>query len=298
MINSNKSIIDNWSIEQAAGLMYYDIDFYEKNSHDFFSNIGGLSNFINSMLLYKQPHFLLTGNEFTWKRFTKFATLIDKHITPIEPLEKNYEFHTYLTNFDKGANYYLSIAKYYDAELFLCSDRSTSIIKSGVQENNNELINIFNRIDKIIYDKTELLDSSRIRFGIQDNFILPSLTHYVLSETSSQNDLLDVILELKRSNKILKINEQITELYSSVKSYTKFQKELNNILKKEFNEDYKSENNLNIGIKALFFSISKNFDFDFINNKTYITYLKDIVSCRTETYGLKKHVDRVFKTNI
>lgn len=294
MFGADKSLIDNWSLEQTAGILQFDADYYIGNEEELFSSIGGLSNFINAILLYKTPCYLLTGNEFTWQRFTNFKNNLESYIQSLEPIEKNFD---YIKSHDKGANYYLLTSKYFDAELFLSSERSTKIMNKGIDQNDNLLFEVLEKIDNTISTKVELIDSKNLRCGIQNNFLLPSLTHYVLSQATSKNDLLEVILQIKRSKKIFNLNDKVYELHSNINSYTKFQKELNLILKKEFNEN-DSENTLSVGINVLFLALSKNINIDFLYQKTYMTYLKDIISCRTETYGLKKHISRIFGIDI
>ena len=53
-----KSLIDNWSLEQAGFLLEGNNDYLKISDQLFTKCIGGLSNYINSILLYDETNYL------------------------------------------------------------------------------------------------------------------------------------------------------------------------------------------------------------------------------------------------
>lgn len=295
MINPTRCLIDNWSIDQAVGLLYEDPHSLVKGGYNILAHFGGLSNLISALILYEQPVFLKNGSEITWQDNNEAAGILLKYINPVAQPYVLEEYQSAFYSSDYGASYYMGISKHLNAELFISTERANKITQMGVKKNEAELLSLLKKIDIQIDKELENIWIENVRCGIQSNFLLPSLTHYVLSQSSSKDDLLEVILQIRRSNDVIKLKNKIAELYANSKNYMKFQEELDTLLKKQFNKEKKNNNSISLGIKVLFLSISKTVNIDFIKHKTYLTYLRDIMACRTETLGLKNHIERIFK---
>ena len=78
-------------------------------------------------------------------------------------------------------------------------------------------------IDSLVQKEKDkfLLKNSKI--GIENNFLFPSLTHYVLSQASNTEDLITVIMQLKADWKIEKVRKKINEETETTKRSLKFQ---------------------------------------------------------------------------
>ncbi|CAN5274504.1 hypothetical protein BH09BAC6_BH09BAC6_09020 [soil metagenome] len=297
MITSNKCLIDNWSIQEAITLLENDKEaFGEPN--DLFLRLGSFSNLINAILFYETPQYLENGNEIVWNKFDSQKYKILSYLEPAKPIDANYYSanYCYLSE-DFGAGYYLMMANILNSELFVNPYRSSKITQClPIPENSfNELLNI---IDKKIDQETDNIWLSKVKCGIKNNFLLPSLTHYVLKLASTKDDLLDVVFQLKNSKEIQVLKTKIEEVSLNAKSYTIFQNEVEALLKKQFNKEHKGDMALSMDIKLLFFTLKKSIDFDFFQHKRHLVYLKDIIDCRTETFGLRKELERIFKIRI
>jgi hypothetical protein len=125
------------------------------------------------------------------------------------------------------------------------------------------------------------------------------LTHYVLSEASNSGDLLKVILQLKESGKINTIRSKIDEISMNTKSAARFQKDIENIIKNAFGVKTNSDKPWSIKLTVLYlFTLTRNFNFDFFNRKKHLLFLKDVVACRSEAYGLEDDIQRIFNRRV
>jgi hypothetical protein len=98
--------------------------------------------------------------------------------------------------------------------------------------------------DSLWYDK--------LKIGIDRNFIFPSLTHYVLSQATNSEDLLMVIMQLKESGKVKSVRNKIDEITLSTKESSKFQKDVEKLIKASFGEPSKSDKPWSIKFTVLF----------------------------------------------
>jgi hypothetical protein len=301
MITSSKCLIDNWSILQACNIIHAS-EYYRRMSpgkaEELFEDFGGFSNLINSLLLYEIPCYLANGNESAWKKNELFAKRVLQHLHAELPVETSEKYYSFFSSEDNGAKFYLLMSRKLDAELYISADRSNAVIKNGLGKLDNDFLSLLNGIDEKIEENSKTNLNKRLTYGIQQNFVLPSLTHYVLSQATSVNDLLDVIIQLRTSKDILKVKEKVAEYSENIRSYTSFQKEVERLLNKQFNKDIKLESRLSINIKVLFLTYTNSINANFPRRKSYLTYLKDIIMCRTETFGLKKQIKRVFNIEL
>lgn len=137
-----------------------------------------------------------------------------------------------------------------------------------------------------------------MKVGIDKNFIFPSLTHYALSESSNSEDLLTVIMQLKESDRVKNVREKIDEITLNTKEASKFQKDIDNLIKINFGQPSKNDSSLSLKFTVLFLTVSKSLNIDFFRRKDHLLFLKGVIACRSEAYGLEKDIKRVFGRNL
>lgn|GEM_PF-2003071 len=294
MNNIRKSLIDNWSLEHA-GILLENREVYQPlNAQEFIKSLGGLSNFINSVLLYDETNFLANGFEADWQRFKWFQLNALLFVTSINPDSLNINWNSKESYSDQGIKNYLVSATQYETDLFVSPERADKIITDRIIYTGSPLERTFEKIDEKIKKEGQALWYDNLKVGIDHNFIFPSLTHYVLSETTSSEDLLTVIIQLKDSGKIKSLRNKIDEITSSTKTASKFQKDVERLIKEQFGESNKSEKPWSLKFTVLFLTLTKSFNLDFFKRKEHLLFLKDIITCRTEANGLAKDIQRVF----
>ena len=298
MDNYQKSLIDNWSLELAGSLLDGNSDFFSFSEKDFISSLGGLSNYINAILLYDETNFLANGFEQDWTRFGWFERNTSLVVNPINPSSLNIDWNSADSYSDKGIKNYLVSSKNFATDLFVSPERADKIIEIGIPKVNNKLSSTLNKIDEKIKVEKEILWFDDIKVGIDNNFIFPSLTHYVLSQATSSDDLLTVIMQLKESGKVKSIRNKIDDITKSTKDLARFQKDVEKLIKENFDETNKTEKPWSIKFSVLFLTFTKAFNVDFFKRKEHLLFLKDIIACRTEAQGLNKDIERVFKRTI
>ena len=107
MSYSQKSLIDNWSLEQAGSLLDDGTNYSSLPDQDFINSLGGLSNYINSILLYDETNFLANGFEGDWVRFSWFEKNTRLVVKPINPKSLNIDWNSEASYSDKGIRNYL-----------------------------------------------------------------------------------------------------------------------------------------------------------------------------------------------
>ena len=295
---NKKCIIDNWSLEHAGFLLNDSEDIHFPNDESFENNLGGLSNFINALLLYENSCYLINGFENEWARFKWFEQNTSLFLTPLNPDITNINWTSELSYSDNGIKNYLITSDIFNADLFISPERSSKIINQGVPKTDTNLIRTLKRIDESISKHKDKSWYDNVKIGIENNFILPSLTHYILSEASSMEDLLTVIVQLKTDGKISRIKSKIDDLTSSTKSSMKFQNEINNIIIENLGMKSQRDRSWSVSISVLFLSLSKAFNFSFFNRKEHLIFLKNMAAIRAENRNLQDHIERIFKRKI
>jgi len=294
MIDSQKSLIDNWSLEQAGSLLDDYSNSHSVSEQDFVSSLGGLSNYINSVLLYDETNYLANGFERDWVRFGWFEKNTSLIIKPINPDSLNIDWNSAASYSDKGIKNYLVSSKRLATDLFISPERAQKIIDNGLPKIENNLIQTLVKIDEKIKSEKKTLWFDNLKVGIDRNFKFPSLTHYVFSEATNSEDLLRVIMQLKESGKVKSVRDKIDDITLSTIESSKFQKEVERLIKENFGESPKSENPWSIKFTVLFLTLTKSFNLDFFKRKEHLLFLKNIIACRTEAQGLNKHIKRIF----
>lgn len=297
-MNKEKCIIDNWSLEQAGFLLDNTSDFRPLETFEFHNALGGLSNFINALLLYDSPGYLKNGFETHWNRFDWFSKNSSSFLTPLDPSISKIDWNSEASYSDKGINNYLINSEIFDSDLFISPERSSEILSVNEPRVNDNLINTLKIIDEKISERKDDSWYDSVKIGIENNFILPSLTHYVLSEALNYEDLLTVIMQLKSDGKISRVKNKINEITSSTKNSMKFQKDIERLISDSFGKISKNEKTLTLKISVMFLSLSKSIDLAFFNRKEHLVFLKDIIALRTENRTLSNDIKRIFNRTL
>jgi hypothetical protein len=294
MSDIKKSLIDNWSLEQAGSLLDSSSDHFSLSEQEFINLLGGLSNYINAILLYDETNFLANGFESDWKRFGWFEKNTRIVITPIVPNNFDIDWDSEESYSDIGIRNYLISSKLLETDLFVSPERAEKMVNHNLKKTENNFNQVLAKIDEKIKSEKDSLWFENLKIGIDNNFSFPSLTHYVLSQATSSDDLLTVVMQLKESGKIKSIRTKIDDITSSIKNSTKFQKEVERLIKQNFGESPKTEKPWSLKFTVLFLTLTKSFSLDFFRRKEHLLFLKNIIACRTEAEGLRKDIKRVF----
>lgn len=294
MTNIQKCIIDNWSLEQAGSLLDGNGNYFAISEQDFTNSLGGLSNYINSILLYDETNFLANGFESDWLRFGWFEKNTRIVIKPINPDSLNIDWNSADSYSDKGIRNYLISSKHLERDLFISPQRAERIIDKGLPKTANSLNQTLLKIDEKIKSEKDSLWYDNLKVGIDRNFKFPSLTHYVLSQATNSEDLLTVIMQLKESGKVKSIRDKIDEITLSTKNSSRFQKDVERLIKDNFGEPSKTDKPWSIKFTVLFLTLTKSFNLDFFKRKEHLLFLKDIIACRAEAQGLNMDIKRIF----
>ncbi|HRH50091.1 MAG TPA: hypothetical protein PLP23_15150 [Panacibacter sp.] len=298
MAKIQKSLIDNWSLEQAGSLLDGNNDLFSISEEEFITSLGGLSNYINSILLYDETNFLANGFEGDWVRFGWFEKNTRLIVQPINPESLKIDWNSEASYSDKGIRNYLASSHHLKTDLFISPQRAERIKDNKLLNTKNNLNQTLLKIDEKIKSEKDSLWFDDLKVGIDKNFNFPSLTHYVLSQATSSDDLLTVIMQLKESGRVKSIRDKIDEITQSTKEASKFQKDIERLIKENFGEAAKNDKPWSIKFTVLFLTLTKSFNLDFFKRKEHLLFLKDIIACRTEAQGLDNNIKRLFRRNI
>lgn len=296
--NCQKSLIDNWSLELAGLLLDGSNDLFSVSNETFVECLGGLSNYINALLLYDETSFLENGFEKEWTRFNWFEKNTKIFVNPINPKSLMIDWNSEQSYSDKGIKNYLVSSEQLRLDLFISPNRASEIIKNSAPRIEQEFNTLLEKIDDRIQTEKESLWFDNLKIGIDKNFQLPSLTHYVLSQASNSDDLLTVIMQLKESGRIIDTCEKIKSIIADTKTGAKFQKDIESLIKEAFGEKNKSDRPWSIKLTILFLTLTRSFNFNFFNKEKHLLFLKDVIACRSEAYGLSNDIKRIFKRKL
>jgi hypothetical protein len=296
-MKTEKCIIDNWSLEHAGFLLDDSTDLSTSTMDELVRNMGGLSNFISSILLYPEPHFIINGFEKDWKRFNWFDTNASAFIKGFELDELSINWNSTSAYEHKGVHNYIFTSRYFGSDLLICPERSGEAILIA-QNPASEFFETLKLIDKKINRELSESAFSKIQLGIERNFQFPALTQYVLSEASNRSDLLTVIMQLKSDGKIQRIIQQIEERTSSTKSAGKFEKDIENLVKEAFGRPIIDDKSWSVQVSAYFVSVSKSINRTFFKRSENLVFLRNIVACRSEAFKAQNNFQRIFKRKL
>lgn len=267
------------------------------NDDDFIQCLGGLSNYVNAILHYDETFYLRNGFEDEWDRFGWFKKNTEIFINPIDPKNLKIDWKSPESYADMGLKNYLITTNHLETDLFISPKRAKKIIETNIIKKEDNLDISLRKIDEQIKSQMDSLWFEDTKIGIEKNFVFPSLTHYVLSQASNIDDLLTVIIQIKDSGIIEKIRKRINEISSDIKLSSKFQKEIERLIKESFGEQT-HDKPWSLKFTVSFITLTKSFNLDFFRRKEHLLFLKDIISCRTETYKLERDIKRIFKRTI
>ncbi|HMJ67384.1 MAG TPA: hypothetical protein VK508_00735 [Cyclobacteriaceae bacterium] len=293
MCKPKKCIIDNWSLEHAGVLLEDANDLGQKTEESLIRNFGGLSNFIDAILLYEDSFFLMNGFEKDWKRFEWFDTNTSAFIEGIQTDELAINWTNAASYEDQGVGNYLLTSNYFESDLLICPERSeTGVVEwSKLTSTFAEALEL---IDLKVWGEKNNTNFSKLQIGIESNFRLPSITQYVLAQASNRSDLLKVIMQLKSDGKLGRIIKEIEEITSTVKGAGRLEKDIDTLVKKAFGRKIKAAEDYSIGASAFGLGISKSFSLDFFRRDEYLVFLKHFIACRSEAFKLEKDFERIF----
>jgi hypothetical protein len=297
----DKCVIDNWSLEDTAYLLERDSREEYKTTESFVNALGNLSNFINAILLYDEIFFLDNGYQDKWQSFEWFSQNALLYLRPqVDPgmTEKEHLLVHLIRNGDLGAGKYLQLSAALDADLLISTRRAELLTDKGTLQLNNQVQNLLLEIDALVKNDSEKIRIPSLKAGVASNFLLPSLTQYVMSESSSFEDLLKVVMEIKNSGVIYQLKEKIQEASSNIRNYNMFQTKLQDLVKQELGHKISTGSSWAVKLNVLFLTITKTIRPEDIKSKSYYTFLKNITACRGEANGLGNHIERIFKRKI
>jgi hypothetical protein len=298
MEHLRRSLIDNWSLEHAGILLGRDSDVSAIPRDKFILNLGGLSNYIHALLFYDETNFLSNGFEKDWTKFHWFEKNTKLHVKGLSAQELDIDWNSEESYTDQGISNYLKSSDRLELDLFVSPERATMLNEHILKKSPSNLESVLKKVDEKITSEAQSLWIKEAQFGIIDNFKFPCLTQYVLSESSSVDDLLNVIIGIKDSRRVKYVMDELAEISSSTKASAKFQTEVENRIKRAFGDKSKSDTSLTLKISAWFFSLNKTINVNFFSRKEHLLFLKDIVACRTESGNLKKSIKRIFRQSL
>ncbi len=298
MEERKQSIIDNWSLQHAGTLLDQTIDYSELTVQKFEDCLGGLSNYINAILFYDDSSYLDNGFIENWTKFPWFEKNTKLILNPINPKALGIDWNSEASYSDQGIRNYLLTSQYFKSDLYISPERSKKIIDHGAPMVDSAFCRTLEKIDTEIKSKKDESWFNEVKIGIEHNFKIPTLTHYVFSKASNTNDLLTVIMQLKTDGTIKKIRSKIYEISQDTKQATSFRKEVEKIIAESFGEHPQKDKPFSFKISALFLSYDKKFSLDFFRRKSHVVFLKDLINCRTEAFSLNKDIQRIFKRKI
>ena len=142
-----KCIIDNWSLEHAGFLLDNSSDVSLPNDHSFLNNLGGLSNYINALLLYEEPGYLKNGFENQWTRFKWFEQNTNLFLNQLDPSISKIDWNSRVSYSDNGIENYLITSELFESDLFISPERSSKIIHQKEPKINDNLIKTLKKVD-------------------------------------------------------------------------------------------------------------------------------------------------------
>ncbi len=298
MNEKSKCIVDNWSLEHAGIVLDNSQDLQRIDNELFENALGGLSNFIDAVLLYDEPNFLLNGFENHWTRFEWFSQNVQIYFGALDPSVSEIDWNSEASYENNGISNYLTTSEIFESDLFIAPERSSAIISTLPKKGKDSLSIILEQIDKSILKRKEESWFKNVRVGIDNNFKLPSLTQFVLSEASTSMDLLEVIMQIKSDGQFERIKNRIREESNETKSAGRLQKNVEDIIVNELGISSSKVGSWSVSIPVMFFTLSKSFHLDFFSRKEHLLFLRSITAIRTQKDRLEKDIERVFGRSI
>lgn len=312
----DKCIIDNWSIYLVSEFfknypkylrdIQYSILNKEKEGYlNYLSKyFGSLSNIINGLVFYDKILYIETGNEYTWMENSLFMNEYENLFIP-QKVPDEYSCLYDKTSSNKDTEFYILTAKILNSDLFISPSRADGILNSYNFSLPTVTNNLLESLDKKISECLREKDDSILRIGLESNQILPSLTQFVLNESSCMGDIFQTARQLRESNPVKEYRNKVIEIIESenrTKNYTKLKKNFEIIF-----EDMIYKLNMTKTLKQHFCDVSFKlwiFNFDKIHipnphlmgrKNRYTILLKNIAKYRLEMYNSIDTLERIMK---
>ncbi len=297
-MQESKSIIDNWSLQHAGALLDNIVDHLAYDDSSFIHSLGGLSNYINSILLYDECNYLDNGFSDSWARFPWFSQNTTQYFKPLETSIIRPFWNSFHQPDDQVTKSYLYTAQHFKSDLFIAPERSIKLTQNELPKIDSVFFDVLKKIDVEIAERTDDSWFTTIKIGIDKNFKFPSLIQYALSQATNKDDLLRVIMQLKSEGRVKRVRDNIYEIATNTKKASDFKKQVMELINKQFSVDTTKDSGFSVEVSALFLSFSKSINLDFFNRNAHIIFLKDIISCRTEANRISKDIQRIFNRRI
>ncbi|HLD52416.1 MAG TPA: hypothetical protein VJA82_03870 [Sediminibacterium sp.] len=298
MYSDTKCIIDNWSLEHAAIVLDGSYDYFESPLISFSNHIGGLSNYINAILLYNSPNYINNGFEGDWKRFEWFSKNNIELLSLTQADQLGIQWKSSKSYADKGISNYLLTSKFSASDLFVSPERASEYTAIKREIINTALHETLIGVDRKIEVAQEKSWYQNIKVGVNDNFSLPSLTQYVLSLAKSPSEIFTILSQLKTDGKVQRVYDKLEEICINSKKSGQLQRELELIIDHEFGGTFKQENILSLTIPVYFLSITVPISLNFFNRKEHLIFLKSVIKSRVEANNLSDNIYRIFKRKL
>lgn len=293
-MQERRSIIDNWSLQHAGALLDNIVDHSAYDDTSFMHSLGGLSNYINSVLLYDKCNYVDNGFSDSWSRFPWFSQNTNEYFKPLETSILRLFWNKYHDSDAEVTKSYLFTAQHFKSDLFITPERSTTLTQKDLPKIDTIFCDVLKKIDTEIAQRKDDSWFNTIKLGIDANFKFPSLMQYVLSQATNKDDLLRVIMQLKSEGRVKKVRDNIDEIATNTKKASDFKKQVEYLINKQFGDNTTTDSGVSIDISILFLSFSKSINLDFFNRNAHVIFLKDIISCRTEANRISKDIQRIF----
>ncbi|WP_282088643.1 hypothetical protein [Aquimarina algiphila] len=303
MFGNNSALIDNWSLESSGALLDFNqkklVSIDNASDEEFVSSFGALTNLINAIVFYDDIRFIDNGFQETWLRFNSFSQKISSLMKPY--IQSNSEKLIEQTSGNKGADYYVYLSKQLNSDVYLSPERSSIIIRNLNKDNisiSKRAIDLLNMSDQRIKNEALNLSSDIVKTGICKNFILPSILHYVMAESTTKDDLLDVAIQMRNSKEIEAFKKIIKESFVGKEiNSIKLENEIKEAIDVQLGKISKDRSkDWQITFTLFFISIGKTFGW--YKSENHLTFLKDTISFRTGLNNLDNHLERLFKIKI
>lgn len=307
-------IVDNWSLclvadilsrypiysERVKRAMSFQMEMEELS--DLSKSFGALSNLINAIIFYDKVFFMENGRQNTWQRNSSFASICKKFVYPKKvpnELLLNYQIYSPI----QEAGFYMLTAEYLESDLFVSPYRSDEILNSNNSLSMKSITDsLMKEMDERILKITNHQKDLRIKIGIESNLILPSLTQFVLNESSSINTVFDTAYQIRESDFIKKYKNKIIEIIENednTQNYLKIKKDIESIFDNTIKKiGLAKRESFEVGFNFWIFQINNFLKISrpIINhNKKHLILLKNIAKCRLEMFNSITTLKRILK---
>lgn len=265
---------------------------------------GALSNIINGLVFYDKILFLETGYEDSWKTNNYFNENYSYLFSPQKAPEE------YLNIYDKNSysmdtKFYILVANELNSDLFISPYRSDEILNYNNLTIPSVTNNLIKNIDEKISEQLKYENDSILKFGIESNQILPSLTQFVLNESNCMGDIFQTAQQIKESGYVQEYKNKVAEIVEGnnvTENYIKLKRDIECVFEdticKLGIKKQQRQQLCEASFKMLIFEFSKISLSNPIKVKRenkYTILLKNIAKYRLEMYNSINTLKRIMK---